>query len=238
MLALSLGYFVGHAQDKADDIAVDEILANYFEITGGAEAWQNLNSMRMEATMTQMGMEFPGSIVRARPNKQYLEVNIQDQKMIQAYDGENAWWINPFMGGPDAQPMPDEMAEEFTSEVFEDRFLNYAEKGHTVELLEKKEVDGAMCYELKLTRDTGEEEFTYFDAENFVPIMQKTIVKTGPAKGQAVETYFSNYEEVADFIVPMYIESRVAGAVQMTITINKVEFDPEIEEGLFTAPEK
>jgi outer membrane lipoprotein-sorting protein len=158
--------------------------------------------------------------------------------MIQSYDGENAWWINPFMGSTEAQPMPPEMAEDFTSEVFEDRLLNYAEKGHKVELLGQTEVDGAMCYEIKLTRDTGEEDFTYFDTENFVPIMQKMIMKSGPAAGQAVETYLSNYEEVGDFVMPMYMESRAGGAVQMTITINKAEFNPEIEDNMFSAPEK
>lgn len=236
LFALSLGYYVGHAQEDVQDVTVSEILTNYFENTGGVDAWKANQNIRMEATMGQMGMEFSGIITRARPAKQHLEIDIQGQKMIQAYDGTDAWWINPFMGGTEAQPMPPEMATEFTSEEFEDKFLGYEEKGHTVELLGQKEIDGAMCYEVKLTKKTGEEEFTYFEMENFVPIMQKTIVKSGPTEGQASETYFSNYEEAGDFIMPMYIESRVNGEVQLTITVTKAEFDVEIEDSLFSMP--
>lgn len=237
LCALSLGFFMGHAQEKAvADLTADEILTTYFENIGGQDAWKALKSMRMEAKMAQMGMEFPGVVMQMPPNKQRIEVNIQGQQMIQAYDGETAWWINPFMGASDAQPMPEEMASEFTKENFEDDYIDYAEKGHTVEYLGQKEVDGVMTHELKLTKKDGTVEYTYFEPEYMVPIMQKTIVDSGQMEGQAVETYLSNYEEVEGLMIPMSIESKVNGATQFSLTVTKVELNPELDETIFDYP--
>lgn len=237
LCALSLGFFVGNAQNEpAEDITADEIIATYLENTGGKDNWKALKSMRIEGKMAQMGMEFPGVVMEMPPNKQRIEINIQGQMMIQAYDGETAWWINPFMGGPDAQPMPAEMASEFTKQSFEDDFIDYAEKGHTVELLGQTEVDGVMTYELKLTKKDGTEEFHYFEPEYLVPIMQKSIISEGQMKGQAAETYLSDYEEYEGFMIPMYIESKLGGATQFSMTVTKIELNPELDEALFAYP--
>ena len=129
-----------------------------------------------------------------------------------------------------------EMASEMTKEKFEDDFIDYAEKGHTVELLGQTEVDGVMTYELKLTKKDGTEEFHYFEPEYMVPIMQKTIVSEGQMKGQAVEVYMSDYEEHEGLMIPMYIESKMGGATQFSMTVTKVELNPELEETLFAYP--
>ena len=239
LCAITLGFYIGHAQDEAaTDITVDEIIDGYFENTGGVDNWHELKSMRVSGSMAQGPMEFPGVIISARPNKQRVEVDLQGQKIIQAYDGTDAWWINPFMGGNDPQIMPAEMAESMVEQSFESDFLDYAEKGHKVELLGTKEVDGAQCYEVKLTKENGTEEWHYFDMEYMVPIMQKTIAKEGPYEGQAAETYLSDYEEVGDsgIIMPMYMETRVMGAKQFSIRMSSVELDVEVNDEMFAFP--
>ena len=238
LLTLSFAFFTINAQDAAEAPSVDEIIKTYFENTGGVDKWKTLNNTRTEGKMSQGGMEFPGIIYSQRPNKQRLEIDIQGKQMIQAYDGETAWWINPFMGGTDAQPMPAEMAEEMTSATFEDAFIDYKTKGHAVEFLGEKEIDGVKCYELKLTKKEGEESFFYFDPEYMVPIMQKTLIKTGPMEGQATETYLSEYQEIGDFIVPHYMETRVNGVAQFSITITKMEFDLDLKDEMFAFPAK
>lgn len=236
LCAMSLGFFIGHAQEKTADISADDIVSTYLENIGGVDNWKALTSVRMEAKMSQMGMEFPGVMIQAPPNKQRMEINIQGQQMVQAYDGETAWWINPFMGATDAQPMPDEMSEEFVKEKFESEFIDYKEKGHTIEYLGDVEVDGVMCHEVKLTKEDGTEEFHYFDPEYMIPIMQKSIISTGQMAGQAVETYLSDYEEVDGLIMPKSIESKMNGATQFALTVTKVELNVEVEDATFAYP--
>ena len=216
--------------------SVDEILDNYFENTGGKEAWKEMKSMKMEAMMSMQQMELPATIYSAEPNKQKVEINVQGKSLIQAYDGTTAWMINPFMGGDDPQKMPEEMSEDMVKEKFEDDFLDYKEKGHTVELLGKKEIEGAETFEIKLTKKSGDVEHHYFDTENFVPIMIQTIGTTGPTKGQASETYLSDYQEVGDFVVPFFMETKVAGQTIQKITVKNVELDVELADDFFDFP--
>ena len=224
------------AQERAEMPSVDEILANFFENTGGEEAWENLKTMKMNGNMSMQGMEFPGTIYMAHPNKQRVEVNIQGQELIQAYDGETAWWINPFMGGTDAQEMPAEMAEDMTKEEFEDDFMNYEEKGHKVELVGMEEVEGAECYALKLTKENGDEKTTFFDAEYFVPIMERSTVENGPMAGQVSETFMSDYQEVDGLMIPYFIETKMGGQTLQKISITNIELNVEMDEEMFAFP--
>lgn len=221
---------------KAQDITVDNLLAHYFENTGGIENWRKLTTMRMKGLMQMQGMEFLGVITQARPNKQRVEVDIQGQSMIQAFDGEDAWWLFPMQTGPDPQSMPTEMAESMVKSNFEGDFIDYAKKGHTLELLGSSEVEGTPTYEIRLTKENGEVVYYYFDKEYFVPVMQKSEVETGPMKGQFIETYLSDYQEVDGIMIPYFTVVKVNGQTVQSITFQEVELNPEVDELIFSRP--
>lgn len=218
--------------------SVDEILNRYFENTGGLDKWRALKTTRMEAKMSMQGMEFPGIIHSKAPNKQRVEVNVQGKQIVQAYDGATAWWINPFMGSPEAQPMPDEMAEEMINEEFENAFIDYQQKGSTVELLGEEEIEGTMTFKVKLTKKNGDVQFYFFDMEYYIPIMMQVTVASGPAKGQMAETYMSDYREVEGLIMPFQIESKVGGQILQSISIQKIELNINMEDSFFAYPKK
>ncbi len=218
--------------------SADEILNYYFENTGGLEKWRTLKTTRMEAKMSMQGMEFPGIIHSKAPNKQRVEVNVQGKQIVQAYDGATAWWINPFMGSPEAQPMPDEMAEEMINEEFENAFIDYQQKGSTVELLGEEGVEGTMTFKIKMIKKNGDIEFHFFDIEYFIPILVQSPITSGPAKGQMSETYMSDYQEVEGLMMPFYIESKVGGQTIQKITVQKIEVNVALEDSFFAYPKE
>jgi len=218
--------------------SIDDILGKYLENIGGKEKWEAIKAMKMEGSLAMGGMEFPGTVYSAAPNRQRVEVNVQGQQIVQAYDGETAWWINPFMGGADPQTMPAEIAEQMTSEQFESPFLNYKEKGHTAELVGDAEAEGTATHEIKLTKKDGDVEFYYFDKEYAVPILVKKPVKTGPAKGQFAETYLSDYREVDGLTFPFFIESKVNGQSLQKLRVKSIQINPELDANFFTMPGK
>lgn len=235
---LLLAAFTLTAAVQAQDMTADQVLDNYFEAVGGKEKIRAMKSRKMTATMSMQGMEFPGVIYEMAPNKQRVEVDVQGQQIVMAYDGEDAWWIMPFQTGPDPQDMPEDQAEGMTKETFEPPFIDYADKGHSVELVGTEEVEGAETYAIKLTKANGDVQTHYFDAEYFVPIMIKTEVDEGPMKGQFVEQYISDYQEVDGFMVPFYLETKIGGQTGQKITIKEVMIDPEIDKDLFSRPQK
>ncbi|RMG24105.1 MAG: hypothetical protein D6730_13195 [Bacteroidetes bacterium] len=224
---------------------VDEIIANYFENTGGIDTWKNLQTIKMTGTVPSPQGDFPFTIYNKRPNKTKLEIDIQGNKLIpQAFDGKVAWGLNPFAGGTTAQKLPEDMTKIMEEQAeFDPIYLNYKEKGHEITLEGKEEIDGVECFKLKVERNKNNEreaytEYHFFDTENFVPIMYRTPVRLGPSKGMETETYLSDYQEVeGGLIMPFYIESRTNGQVGQKIVIETITVNEDLPDELFAYPE-
>jgi outer membrane lipoprotein-sorting protein len=220
---------------------VDEILTKYFESTGGVEKWKALKSRKSVGKISFQNMDFPLAMYERAPNKMRLEFSVQGLQIIQAYDGTDAWMINPLQGGTAAVKMSDEEAKEFKDNDFEDEFIDYKTKGHGVELLGSEEIEGVKCHKIQLVKNktTEKEDVTevhFIDSENFVPIMIVTYAKSGPAKGQEMKTYLSDYQDVNGLMMPFFIEVKSSGATVQKITVDKVTLDEAIEDKFFAFP--
>ena len=140
---------------------VTEIIDTYLENIGGEEAWKAVKSTRITGkTMTQMGA-FPCTVSSMQPNKQLIEVDIQGKNFIQAFDGETAWMLNPFMGSA-AEKSPQEAADEMAKNKFQDEFIDYEKKGSKVSLVGKKEIEGTETFEVKLVTAECNHQAIYF----------------------------------------------------------------------------
>lgn len=221
---------------NAQDMTADELIKNTIETMGGAEAMAELENMRMTAIISMGPMELPGTMYSARPNLQHMKLNIQGKELVQAYDGETAWMINPFEGGDSAQKMPEEEAKQLTESTFEAGYINYEKKGNKVALEGKETIEGTEVYKLKLTKANGSVEYHYFDTEIFIPIMQSSEVQAGPQKGQFSQNFFSDFQEVNGVMMPFFMESKLKGESFQKITIETIEANVEIADGLFTMP--
>jgi hypothetical protein len=144
--------------------------------------------------------------------------------------------VNPFTGVTSPQKMPQELVNQMTEQKFESELMDYKEKGHNVELEGKEELEGTETYRLKLTKNNGDIEYYFFDAEKFVPVMQRQIVKYGPGQGQEAETYMGDYKEVGDFLMPFTIDTRMNGESIMKMTIEKYVLNEEIDPAIFSMP--
>lgn len=217
---------------------VDEILANYFENIGGEKNWAEMKSLKMEGKMSMQGMDLPMTIYSKAPNKQYVEISVMGKTIVEAYNGEYKWSVNPFQGGAEPQKGTEEESAEAAKDEFGSEFLNYKDKGHKVTLEGKEEIEGTECFKLKMVKKDGDEVIYFFDTENYVPIMMRTaITQEGPMKGKIAETYFSDYDEVGDgLIMALYTESKMDGQTLQKMTLEKVEVNVDIDDSKFDMP--
>ncbi|HFC00806.1 MAG TPA: outer membrane lipoprotein-sorting protein [Phaeodactylibacter sp.] len=224
---------------QAQDVSLEHILKNYFENIGGEAAWKKIKSIKITGNTTAQGMTMPITIKMMAPNYFKMEMDFQGKAFIQAYDGKQGWMMNPFMGATEPQKMDEEQSKEFEKQKFQDEFIDYKEKGHKVELVGKEEIDGTETYKIKMTKKNGDVVFYFFDTENFVPIMQRALLDYGPMKGQSVETYMSDYQEVDGLMVAFTTEQKMGGNTAFSMTAEKVEFNVEdIKPETFAFPEK
>jgi len=221
----------------------DEILAKYFENTGGLEKLKALKTIKVNGKMSMQGMDLPFTMITKTPNKQRMNIQVQGVEIIQAYDGVDAWMLNPMMGGKDPIKLPAEQAKEMTERQMEDEFIDYKKKGHEVKLLGTGDVEGVKCYKIELVKNKNNDkedvtEVFYFDSENYVPIMTSTFARSGPMKGMESKTYMSDYQDVNGYMMPFSTETKVNGQTVSKMTFQKVDLNESVEDTLFAFPKK
>ena len=232
LLIFSSGLF---AQDAP---TAREIGDAYIENTGGKEAWLAVKAMKVRGKAAMQGMEFPMVMTTAAGDKQYLEVDVQGQKIVQAYDGTAAWQVMPFQGIMEPTPMDKDQAAQMEDTKFLSEFINTEERGFKLESVEGKEVEGTPTYGVRVTDQDDYDMTYYFDQEYMIPIMTAVPIKAGPQKGSMMETYMSDYQELENIMMPMFIEVKFNGQSIQKITIENAEINPEINDDMFSIPEK
>jgi outer membrane lipoprotein-sorting protein len=202
------------------------------------EAWKDLKSMKMTATFEQENMSLDAVIYREQPDKNRTEIIFEGSTIVQAYDGETGWMINPLAGTSEPQKMPDQMTEVMKEQKFESELVDYKEKGHKVELEGTEEVMGRQAYKIRLTRNNGDIEYYLFDTETNLPVMERRSIKFGPMQGQDAETYIGDYREVKGIMLPHSIEVKSGGQTVQKLNIQEYALNEDIDDSLFEFPEK
>lgn len=226
------------APAAAQELTLEDVLANYYEAIGGLEAWKSVQSMKLTGRMTmRAGMEAPFTQTLKRPGKIRVEFTMQGMTAIRAYDGATAWMLMPFRGSAEPEVMPPEMAGGLIQDAdIDGPLVGYEEDGHQLELAGLTETEGTPAYKLEVTLKGGEVEYWYLDAEYFIPIR---IEGTREFRGNVREfaTTLSDYKEVGGLMIAHSIQTGGAGPGRgMVETIDQVELNVEVDDAIFAMP--
>ena len=215
---------------------LDKILDQHFE-TIGQKKLLGVKSVQATGKAVMMGMENPFQMTSKRPDKIRVTVEFQGAEIIQAYDGETAWMINPMMGSADPMDVTGAEADGLIeSGDMDGQLWNYKEKGHQLELLGTEEVDGSEAYVLKLTKKNGNIDHYYMETESYLilKIKSKTIVNGSETEAEAI---LSNYQEVDGYVMAFTIEQKYGGQTAMTIMMDEVKTNVDTDDSMFSKPE-
>lgn len=229
--------FAIHAQ------TADEIVSNFFKNSGGLENWRKLNTIKMVGKLAVQGMggEMPVTILLKRPAMTKVIINFQGPEFVQAYDGTIGWRINPMQGSADPVKLAGDEIKEYSNQKFENDFVDYQIKGHSITLLGEEIVDGVNCYKIQMIKNKNNDqeeyiEVTFFEKENFLPRMKSATAQAGPAKGMEVNTHMTNYKEVDGYLIPTIIEDMINNQSIRKITVEKIMLNVTIDDAEFVFP--
>lgn len=227
---------------------VDEVIAKYFENTGGLDKWKAIQNIKVTATGKQGAMEFPATIIQLKDGRQMASFSLQGKVIKQGvYDGTTLWNTN--FTNSKAEKSDAESTENYKQDIgeFPDPFLNYKARGLKAELIGKETIDGTQTFKIKLTKKPIKVDgtpsdnvvFYYFDAENFVPIMSETEVKSGPAKGLVAQTKMSDYQDVNGIMFPFTTSQGMKGQPGgFQMTASKIEINIKVDDQDFAFPKE
>jgi outer membrane lipoprotein-sorting protein len=220
---------ITHAQ------VLDEILHRHFEAVGQRELLKKKTYIS-EATIEQMGMEIPMSMKVKRPDKFRMEMEMQGQKMVQAFDGEKGWMIAPWMSQEPRELKGNELNQIKEQANLDGDLFNYTKKGKQASLLGKVNTEGKSMYNVELNNMDGSVKNYFIDAEDF--LIKKVIMKI-KTQDETIEMQqnISEYKNINGVMMPSKIESKSPTGTAK-ITFNKISFNEEIEESEFKMPEK
>jgi outer membrane lipoprotein-sorting protein len=218
---------------------VEDIISKYLNARGGVDKIKAVNTERVTGTIS-FGPDAQGPffIERKRPLKMHMEITLNGQSLTRTYDGKSTGWIyNPFSPNPAVEPMSDyDLRNIFDEADFDGPFVDYKEKGNTIEFVDKEEILGKSAYKLKLTNKTGDVSFFYFDATTSLLLKWEGTRKLND-KDVPWESFFRNFREVNGLKYPFLIESDAPGTDQtQRITAEKIEVNIPLDDARFGKP--
>jgi outer membrane lipoprotein-sorting protein len=212
---------------------LDEIIDKNLKSKGGLDKLRATTSVKMTGKVTAQGKEMPQTIWAKRPNLMRREAMVDGQRMVTAFDGKTLWMS---AGAAPAQEMPGPQAAYATQQSeFDSVFVDYKEKGHTIELVGKEKVNGKDAYRVKVTKKGGPPQDYYLDAESGLETKISMSIDQG-GRPAVVVTEMSDYRDVDGRLVPFSTRQLLNGNEMASITIEKYEFNPPIEDSVFRMP--
>jgi len=216
----------------------DELIAKNIEATGGLEKIQSIETVQATGKFLTQGMEFPFTVTQKRPNKLRLVADIQGMSLIQVFDGETGWSINPMTGSQDPQPMGEIELKSFKLQADMDGpHINYAEKGYSVEYIGEDEVEGTAVYQFRLDTHNDIVMDYFLDQEYFLTIKQTSKITVDDNEIE-IDTYLSDFKEINGIVMPFAIDTRRGDVTMNQIMIETVEQGVAVDDSVFVMPVK
>ena len=232
--ALAALFIAGSA--SAQTPSADELVAKNLAARGGEAKLKSLNSMKLTGSVSAQGMDIPLTVLTKRPNKMKQEMTMQGQKVVQAFDGENVWGVNPMMGSTAPRVIEGPTADALkTRSIFDGPLVGYKDRGDTLEVVGPADVEGVKTWKLKLTRKDGQFMHIFLDAETGLD-KQWTATMDQNGMTMEIETLITDYQPIDGVMVARSMRSMMGGQQVAAVKFATVEFNVPVEDSEFVMP--
>lgn len=217
----------------------DDIINSHIKTMGGLDKLNSIKSLHMIGIATgPNGSEIKTEIWKEHNKLFRRETNFGMGSMTQLITSEGAWATNPRSGGSfEAIPEERRIAQLYEMDC-QGPLIDYAAKGHKVELLGKETANDKESFKIKLTTKEGRELNYFLDASNYY--INSISYKGGgggrPGGGGGMQRdpnaeiviNLSNYEKTSDGFIFAFSTS-MAGGFGGTMIYETIEVNTKIE---------
>ena len=209
---------------------LDEIVKKY-TAANKLDQVSNLQTIKITANMSMMGMEMPMVMWMKNPNKIKSVTTFNGQEMIQAFDGEKGYVVSPMTGSTEPVEMTeDQVKQTLRNSMFQNYMANYFKNGQLA-LAGEDKVNDKPAYKIKATAEGGTVIDMYIDKSSYLLVKTSTTTSQG-GMTITMDSYPSDYKETSGLLVPMKTTSSAQG-MDIVINYTKVEVNLPMDDSLF-----
>ena len=217
---------------------VDQILANYTQAIGGADAFAKLTSRKAEGTGTYVEGSGPGEsvaveILQQAPDKRWMSLTGQPESFNEGTDGTDFWSQDSKGQVHDAQGtqyMDLKRAADMTW------LLNISENFSQLRFVGTDQVDGHKVYVvIGVPAGGGPRERLLFDADSGL-LLRYVYTTPSPLGNNPMEVDFSDYRDAGGGLkVPFTVRSATAGGA-LTVHFSQIQINVPVDDSKFAKP--
>jgi hypothetical protein len=203
----------------------DEVVAKLIDAMGGKEKLQSIKTVKRIGYLEQGGQKIPFNYYCIHSKAERTEISFNGLTYYQVVTKDSGYNFNPFQGMQTPERMTAEDVKQAQDELDQQSvLLDYASKGHTVELLDREDVDGVDAIQLKINLASGKTLFYYIDPDNYYIIRIKIKGRSNGQEFTNTADYY-NFKKNKDGILFAY--------TQDNITFEDIEVNGTIDEKIF-----
>ena len=224
---------------------VDDMVNMLTEASGGAEALAALTDVVITAEMTMHvgmpeGVEGPmtisGTFTAKRPNKIRYDIYGPEGSIVlsRCYDGTTGWIME--MGQRKDMTEAQLQEIESTATTWFDGYLNYQDKGFTLELLADEVVDEQNYMVLQVTDKHDNVEKHYINPETHFGERMSGNVANSAGEWEPMLMTFKDYKMVDGIAWPHPIaQHNATGEMILEFTFKEIKHNTGVDDAFFTA---
>ncbi|MDE2148760.1 MAG: hypothetical protein KGJ55_02760 [Gammaproteobacteria bacterium] len=218
-----------------------ELAAKNTAAKGGARALHAIRTLRLSGKLLINNGQYQLVYVelKRRPGWVRAEASLQGLTAVQAWDGKQAWQIQPFQGRKDPEQTPRDDAKGLIDDAdIDGPLVDYAAKGYQLAYLGTEDVDGTQAHKIRVTQPDGDTLTVYLDPDYFleIRIVARHLVHGAP---QETVSDLGDYEKIDGVYFPFEIVSGPKGAAEdakQKIEYDQAEANVRLDDALFHFP--
>jgi hypothetical protein len=208
-----------------------EDIINKYTVANKLDKIKDFKTIKITAKMSMMGMDMPMEMWMKNPNKIKSVTNFNGQEIVQAFDGEKGYMINPMAGSNEPVEMTAEQLKDIVkSNMFQNSMADYLKNGKLT-LEGEDNVNGKAAFKVKADLDGGNSSTMFIDKSTYLLLKNVTDVNQG-GMAVTVESFPSDYSETNGILLPMKTTTSANG-MEIVMTFTKVEVDIPMEDSIF-----
>ena len=210
--------------------SLEDIISKYSE-ANKLDKISGIKTIKITAKTSVMGMDMPMEMWMKNPNKIKIVTSFNGQEIVQVFDGEKGYMINPMAGSNTPVEMtPEQVKDALRNNFLQNYMVNYLKEGKLT-LTGEDAVNGKPVFKVKADLGSGNSAVIFIDKSSYLMVKTVADVNQG-GMAVSIESYPSEYTETNGILLPMKTTTSASG-MEIITTFTKVEVDVPVEDTLF-----